>query len=153
MGSMVISLDRSSDIPISLSSLVCLEKFTISADLQFYFGSAYQTPPHVYGFSSSIPAIARLLRTALPLRQLTLDFNFYFNNNLICLPYDTEELLSPLVSLVTESSSPRINLRVRATYRPYRAKDILSSLTSCAALTRMVEKGVLVIILVMQHEA
>jgi len=48
-------------IPLSLSSLVCLEKLAISADLAFHFQNNYRDPPDIYGFSSSISAIAQLL--------------------------------------------------------------------------------------------
>jgi len=137
---------------LSLSPLVCLEKLTISADLEFHFQSGYRGLPDVYGFSSSIYAISQLLRTALSLQHLTLDFRFHINDRLQ-LPYDPEALWSPLVTLVSQTSSPCIDLRVKATKLPgftaISPEIVTSSLASCPALTQMVRRGVLVIIPVM----
>jgi len=150
MGCIGVSPARA--IPLSLSSLVCLEKLTISADLEFHFQSGYRGLPDVYGFSSSISAISQLLRTASSLQHLTLDFHFYINARLE-LPYDPEALWSPLVTLVSESSSPCINLRVKATklsrVTTISPEIVTSSFASCPALTQMIEQGVLVIIPVM----
>jgi len=131
-------------IPLSLSSLVCLEKLTISADLEFHFKSGYQDLPDVYGFRTSIGAIAQLLRTALSPQHLILDFRFHINYALV-LPYDPEALWSPLATLVSESSCPCIDLRVKEP--TYISPEIVtSSLARCPALMQLVEQGALVII-------
>src|SRR6266511_1781091 len=137
-----------SAIPLSLSSLVCLENLTIGADLVFLFNNDYRyVGDNIYGFCSPIPAIAQLLNTtsSLPLQHLTLDFNFDINHDHL-LPYDHEALWSPLVSLVSESSCPSINLRIKVSelqrFTLISPEVVLSSLASCAALTRMVEISV-----------
>jgi len=139
-------------IPLSLSSLVCLEKLAISADLAFHFQNNYRDPPDIYGFSSSISAIAQLLKTALSLQHLTLDFRFHINVHRQ-LPHAPEALWSPLVTLVSESSSPCINLRIKASQLPQLTtispEIVTSSLASYPPLTEMIEQGVLVIIPVM----
>ena len=134
---------------LSLASLLCLESFTIRADLDFIYHSGL---PGMSEFRSSIPSIACLLKTAPRLQHLTLDFHCRLNSHLY-IPYDSESLWSPLVSLISESSSPCIKLRVKASKRPLpetiSPKFVTSSLASCPTLTQMVEQGVLVIIPVM----
>ena len=80
------------------------------------------------------------------LQNLTLDFRFYLNTHLHVL-YDSEGLWSPLVSLISESSSPCIQLRVKASEINSRdmTTELLSSFSRCPNLTQMVEQGVLVI--------
>jgi len=144
-----VRVSPASAIPLSLSSLVCLEKLTISADLVFHCRSGYSNGP---GFISSIYAISQLLKTALFLQHLTLDFHFHING-LLQLPHDTKALWYPLVSLISQSSSSCINLRVKATKLPgftaISPEIVTSSLASCPALTQMVQRGLLVIIPVM----
>ena len=131
---------------LSLSSLLCLERLIIRADLQFR--RRYRCSRDRWGvlqFRSSIPSIERVLKTALPLQHLTL--NFRFNLSHYQIPEDSESLWSPLVSLISESPSPCVNLCVMASGLPNEAMTdrILSSFSRCTDLTRMVEQGVLVI--------
>ena len=144
-----INVHSAKAIPLTLSSLICLEKLTIGADLEFHFQSGYRGLPDLYGFSSSISAITQLLRTVSSLQRLTLGFRFHINNQLQ-LPYDPEALWSPLVALVSESSSPHIDLRVSASQLPrftaISPEIITSSFALCPALMQLVEQGVLVII-------
>ena len=127
---------------LSLSSLLCLERLTICADLEFYVTFRCSRDSGVIQFKSSIPSITRVLRTALPLQHLALNFRFRPGR----IPYDSEYLWSPLVTLISESPSPCVNLRVMGSRFSDEMIDyILSSFSRCTDLTRMVEQGVLVI--------
>jgi len=66
--------------------LTCLERPTTRADLDFLYHGGL---PGVNEFESSIPSISRLLKTALPLQHLTLDFHFYLDSHL-CIPSDSQ---------------------------------------------------------------
>ncbi len=98
-------------IPLTLSFLPHLENLTIRAKPAFHFSTINPIRPDITlkNFSSSIPAITRLVKTTVCLKHLTLDFYFFiYRPNFL----PEHVLWASLVHLI--SSSPSCNLRVRA---------------------------------------
>lgn len=137
-------------IPITFSGLLYLEDLTICAKIFFYHSNRNGMGPDEWCQDSPIPAITRLVDTALFLTYLTLDFDFHIYGS----PRDLLIDWSSLVLLLAHSFSPSTTLKIRVDPGPFPDQDatsvtrtvILASLGRCVQVMRMVKQGVLVII-------
>ena len=124
-------------IPISLSALIYLEKLTVHGLVDF------DCLANEWTMTTSIPAIANFIKTSSSLKCVSLVLRCLFIANFRKFPIGLFNW-GPLVRLLTESSVPSFTLHIDTWYEiPCTA--ILTSLAKCAELTKLVDKGVLVI--------
>ena len=125
-------------IPITLSTLVHLEKFTIHGTVCFDRSIANE-----WTMTTPLPGIADLFKTSSSLKRISLVLFCFFIADSRQFPIGLANW-APLVQYLTKSSVSLFTLHID-TLGGNTCTAILTSLANCAELMKFVVKGVLVI--------